>query len=79
MSDLEKNATSVDGVRKMEKDAEPDDKEARDTKAEHRIKLALQKDADGRWRNRMDKEDTISTEHYRSIKLTCGEECGQHG
>ena len=41
----------------MEKIVEPDDKEAAVT----RIKLAVQRDADERWRNRMDKEDRMTT------------------
>ena len=40
---------------------QPDDKEAVVTQAEHRIKLAAQRDADERWRNRTDKEDRITT------------------
>ena len=50
----------------MEKIVEPDDKEAIVTKAEHRIKLAVQREADERWRNRMDREDRQDyNEHYR--------------
>ena len=40
---------------------QPDNKEAVFTQAEHRIKMAVQRDADERWRNHMDKEDKITT------------------
>ena len=40
---------------------QPDDKEAVITQAEHRIKIAVQRDADERWKNRMAIEDKITT------------------
>ena len=39
---------------------QPDDKEAVITRAEHRIKMAVQRDADERWKNRMANEDKIT-------------------
>ena len=47
---------------------EPDDKEAVVTQAEHRIKLAVQRDADERWRHRMDKEDRIPTNTIEALR-----------
>ena len=47
---------------------EPDDKEAAVTQAEHRIKLAVQRDADERWRNRMDKENRITTNTIEALR-----------
>ena len=47
---------------------EPDDKEATVTQAEHRIKLAVQRDAGERWRNRMDKEKTITTNTIEALR-----------
>ena len=38
-----------------------DDKEAVITQAEHRIEMALQRDAEERWKNRMANEDKITT------------------
>ena len=40
---------------------QPDDKEAAITQAEHRIRMAVQRDADKRWKNRMAYEDKITT------------------
>ena len=47
---------------------EPDDREAVVTQAEHRIKLAVQRDADERWRNCMDKEDRITTNTIEALR-----------
>ena len=45
-----------------------DDKEAEVTQAEHRIKLAVQRDADERLGNRMDKEDRITASTFEVLR-----------
>ena len=70
-SDLEKKVTkTVEGVRRkgMEKIVEPTGKEATVTQAEHWIKMAVQRDADERRRDRMDKEDRISTNTIDALR-----------
>ena len=47
---------------------QPDDKEAVITEAEHRIKMAVQKDADEKWKNRMDKEDKITANTIEPLR-----------
>ena len=44
-----------------EKIVQPDDNEAAITQAEHRIRMAVQRGADDRWKNRMANEDKITT------------------
>ena len=44
-----------------DKVVQPDDKEAVFTQAEHRIKMAVQRDADERWKKRMANEDKVTT------------------
>ena len=47
--------------------AQPDDGEAVITLAQHRIKMAVQRDADERWKNRMAKEDKITTNTIEAL------------
>ena len=47
---------------------QPDDKKTTITQAEHRIKIAVQRDADERWKNRMDKEGKITTNTIEALR-----------
>ena len=47
--------------KRTEQMVQPDDKEAVITQAEHRIKVAVQRDAEERWKNRVANEDRITT------------------
>ena len=52
----------------MDKIVQPDDREAAVTKAEHRIRMAFQKDADGKWKNRMDREDKVAANNIEAVR-----------
>ena len=47
---------------------EPDDNEAVIIQAEHRIKMAVQRDADERWKNRMNEENRITTNTIEALR-----------
>ena len=51
----------------MEKTVEPDDKEAVVTQSEHRVRMAIQRDADEKWKTRMDREDKNSANHIEAV------------
>ena len=63
LSDLEtrmQNQWTVIEKRWMEKIVEPDDREDVVSQSEHRIRVAVQKDVDEKWRSRMEREDKIT-------------------
>ena len=52
---------------------QPDDQEAAITQAEHRIRMAVQRDADERWKNRMADEDLITTSAIEVLRSDLNE------
>ena len=51
-----------------EKIVHPDDKEAAITQAEFRIRVAVQKDVEERWKTRMENEDKITTNASEALR-----------
>ena len=51
------------------KRVQPADKEAAITQAEHHIRMAVQRDADERWKIRMANEDKIATNAVPALRF----------
>ena len=52
----------------MEKIVHPEDKEAAITQAEFRIRMAVQKDVEERWKTRMENKDKITTHAIEAFR-----------